>query len=173
MSDMNRSCFAGFFDPDALHIDRHECTAVGRRCRTSRPSSSALVFNHCFCGRIRFGEGMLSSQAGSHAVSQSQPLCAGSWGKASERTNDLLPRPLRCAYRLDQKIVIVGFPLVRFGRFPDVHRTLCTSHQLALQVKILMHFVTILHASKAAVEYKRLLTIPGLKKAEKRGSRVS
>jgi hypothetical protein len=83
---------------------------------------------------------MLAGQTGLNPVCQLQPVLAGRRRQTSQRTEDLLPRTLERAYRLDQEIVVIRFSLVRLGRLADVHRTLYTSHHLlnAIQMLILI-----------------------------------
>src|ERR1039458_6957507 len=83
---------------------------------------------------------MLADQTGLNPVCQLQPVLAGRRRQTSQRTEDLLPRTLGRAYRLDQEIVVIRFSLVRLGRLAAVHRALYTSHHLlnAIQMLILI-----------------------------------
>ena len=121
---MNRSRFAGSRQTHTLAIDGQHGLALGADNGRLRLSSSPPAGDHRFPLSIRRGQRELAGQAGLQTVGESEPMLAPGGGEAAEGTEYLLPRTIGGAYGFDEKIIVVGFALVRLGGPANVHRTL-------------------------------------------------
>lgn len=66
----------------------------------------------------------MAGQAGLQTVGESEPMLARGGGETAEGAEYFLPRTFGGASGFDQKIIVVGFALVRLGGLANVNRAL-------------------------------------------------
>ncbi len=89
--------------------------------------------------RLGFGvwlaeERLLPRQLGLNLPGQLKPIFLRPGLEVSQRTDDLLPRPLGCMPRFDEQMVGVGLAPVLPGRGSDVH-----GHYIAISIRLCQH----------------------------------
>src|SRR5215831_6538049 len=124
MSHMNGPSFARLLQAHALAVDGQHRFALGMGHGRLRLSSSPPACGHRFPLGIGLGQRKLARQTGLHTVGEIEPMLAWRGSETAQGTDDLLPWTFGGAYGFDEKVIVVGFALVRLGGLADIQRAL-------------------------------------------------